>query len=66
MQEDFVRVYQSPQVMRGNLRPSWTNLRMKMLKICNGDYDLPLSFRMMHYNEYREHEEYGSFVTTIR
>ena len=62
---DFVRVIQS-KVASGTNNPIWRNIMYTARKLCNGEQDNRIKFKLYSWDNSGDHKPYGEFTTSLR
>jgi Ca2+-dependent lipid-binding protein len=62
--DEFIRVIQTDH-KAGTTNPKWNKLRFPAKKLCNGEIDNRLKFKLFSFSKSGKHKAYGEFVTTL-
>ena len=62
--DEFIRVIQSEPV-RGTTNPKWPLQKYTSRKLCNGDENNRIKFKLYSWRDNGYHTPYGEFITTL-
>jgi hypothetical protein len=62
--DEFIRIIQTPHKSR-TTNPVWNKLKFSIRKLCNGEINNRLKFKLYSFDYAGNHRPYGEFTTTL-
>ena len=62
---EYIRVLQSDAI-KGTVNPIWPKMKYSVSKLCNGEEDNQLVFKMYRWSDKGHHKPYGKITTSLR